>query len=255
MDNIFLTSYAFLMGAIVGSFLNVCILRIPEGTSIVSPPSRCPQCGQSIRWFDNIPIVSFLILRGKCRYCGAAISCQYVLIEILTGASAVALYRSFPLPEALIYFAFVAALIVITCIDLEHQIIPDVISLPGVVVGFLCSFALPRITYIDSLLGIALGGGILLAVALIYYVIMKAEGMGGGDVKLLAMIGAFLGPKAVITTIFISSFLGSVVGLAIIALKGKDRKYAIPFGPFLAMGAIIYLFWGEPLIEWYRNLL
>lgn len=255
MDNIFFAIYAFIMGSIIGSFLNVCILRIPEGTSIVSPPSRCPQCGQAIRWFDNIPIISFLLLCAKCRYCGEPISCQYALVEILTGAFAVALYLSFPLIEALIYFAFVAALIVVTFIDLEHQIIPDVISLPGVVIGFLCSFALTRITYIDSLIGIAVGGGILLAVALIYYAIMKAEGMGGGDVKLLAMIGAFLGAQAVIATIFISSFLGSAVGLAIIAFKGKDRKYAIPFGPFLAIGAVIYLFWGEPLIEWYRRLL
>jgi leader peptidase (prepilin peptidase)/N-methyltransferase len=176
-------------------------------------------------------------------------------VEVLTGAFAVMLYRAFPLPEALIYFFFVSALIVVTFIDLEHQIIPDVISLPGVAIGFLCSFVLPRITYIDSLLGIALGAGILLAVALLYYAIMKAEGMGGGDVKLLAMIGAFLGAQAVIATVFISSFLGSAVGLAIIGLKGKDRKYAIPFGPFLAMGAVIYLFWGEPLVEWYRRLL
>ena len=255
MDSVFFTIYAFLIGCIVGSFLNVCILRIPQGTSIVSPPSRCPQCRRSIRWFDNIPVVSFLILRGKCRYCGKPISRQYVLVEVLTGAFAVAIYRSFPLTEALIYFIFVSALIVVTFIDLEHQIIPDVISLPGVIIGFFCSFALTRITYIDSLFGIALGGGILLAVALIYYFIMKAEGMGGGDVKLLAMIGAFLGAQAVIATIFISSFFGSAVGLAIIALKGKDRKYAIPFGPFLAMGAVIYLFWGEPLIEWYRRLL
>ena len=227
MDNLFFALYAFIMGSIIGSFLNVCILRIPEGMSIVSPPSRCPRCRKPLRWFDNIPIISFLILRAKCRYCGQPISCQYALVEILTGVFAVALYLSFPLVEALIYFVFVSALIVVTFIDLEHQIIPDVISLPGVVIGFLSSFTLTRITYLDSLIGIALGGGILLAVALIYYAVMRTEGMGGGDVKLLAMIGSFLGAKSVIATIFISSFLGSAVGLAIIVFKGKDRKYAI----------------------------
>jgi leader peptidase (prepilin peptidase)/N-methyltransferase len=175
-------------------------------------------------------------------------------VEALSGICALALYLSFPLLECLIYFAFVSSLIVISFIDLDYKIIPDVISVPGVAAGFLCSFGLSRITYIDSLLGIALGGGTLLAVAFIYYAITKHEGMGGGDVKLLAMIGAFLGPKAVIATIFISSLLGSAVGLLMIMLKGKDRKYAIPFGPFLAIGAVIFLFWGEPLIALYQRL-
>ncbi len=254
-DNALFATLAFLVGSAIGSFLNVCIYRIPQGISIVSPASRCPRCQEPIQWFDNIPMISFMLLRGRCRHCGAFISFNYLLVEVLSGASALALFLYFPLMEAIIYFGFVASLIVVTFIDLEHKIIPDLISLPGVMVGFLCSFGLSRITYFDSLVGIALGGGTLLAVALIYHAIMKSEGMGGGDVKLLAMIGAFLGPKAVITTIFISALFGSAAGLVIIALAGKDRKYAIPFGPFLALGAVIYLFWGEPLLEWYRRLL
>lgn len=255
MDSMAFPIVAFIFGCIIGSFLNVCIYRIPQDSSIVFPASHCPQCRQPIHWYDNIPLISYLLLAGRCRRCGVSIPFQYFLVEALTGLLSLFLYLRFPLVEYGIYFAFSASLIVVMFIDLKHKIIPDSISLPGMVIGFLSSFALSRITYVDSLIGLALGGGFLLAVSRLYYAATKTEGMGGGDVKLLAMIGAFLGTKAVVATIFISSFVGSAVGLAIIFFKGKDRKYAIPFGPFLTLGAIIYLFWGESLISWYQRLL
>lgn len=245
---------SFILGLLIGSFLNVCIYRIPAGVSIVSPPSRCPHCGSSIRWYQNIPILSFLILGGKCGSCRAGISWRYPAIEALTGALFVLVFISFDMSAATaVYWLFVAALVVITFIDLDHQIIPDVISLPGIVVGFLCSFAVPWLSWRDSLLGILLGGGSLYLVAFLYEFLTKKEGMGGGDIKLLAMLGAFLGWKAILPIIFISSLIGSLVGVPLMLVKKADSKLAIPFGPFLALGALIYLFWGPQLIAWYLS--
>jgi leader peptidase (prepilin peptidase)/N-methyltransferase len=239
-------------GALVGSFLNVCIIRLPKEESIISPGSHCPHCKNSIKFYDNIPLVSYLFLRGKCRYCKKPISIQYPLIEGITALSSLILFMKFgPSLSFLIYFAFVSALIVITVIDLYHQIIPDVISLPGIGVGLLASLIIPKLTFFDSLIGFLLGGGSLFLVATIYQWLFKREGMGGGDVKLLAMIGAFLGWKAVILTILLGSLVGSIIGISIMVLKGKDFKYAIPFGPFLSLGAMISLFYGEELIRWY----
>jgi len=232
MTNMFFSFFAFLFGSIVGSFLNVCILRLPQKKSLLFPASHCPHCQQPIRFYDNIPLISYLVLRGRCRFCGQPISPQYVIVELLTALFSLLLFLHYSLIEYFIYFAFFSSLVVVTFIDLKHQIIPDAISLPGIGVGFLASFVLPRITYLDSLLGIALGGGILYCVALGYYLITKTEGMGMGDVKLLAMIGAFLGGKAVVITIFLSAFLGAVVGVTIMVIKGKSRKYAIPYGLF-----------------------
>ena len=255
MNTVTFPFFAFVFGSVVGSFLNVCIHRLPRGESILFPPSHCPQCHHSIRFYDNIPIISYLVLRGKCRFCDTPISPQYLSVEILSAVFSVILFFHYPLLEYLVYFAFFSSLVVITFIDLKHQVIPDIISIPGIGVGFLSSFALSRISYFDSLLGIVLGGGILYAVAMTYYLIMKTEGMGGGDIKLLAMIGAFLGSKAVLVTIFLSAFLGSAVGVAFMIFKGKGRKYAIPYGPFLALGAITCLFWGDSLVAWYQSLL
>ena len=239
-------------GLIIGSFLNVCIYRIPAGLSVVSPPSRCPNCGSFIRWYQNIPILSYLVLGGKCGSCRVGISWRYPIVEALTGALFVLVFFSFQFSAAtVVYWVFVAALIVITFIDLDHQIIPDVISLPGIVVGFLCSFAIPWLSWSDSLLGILLGGGSLWLVAFLYELLTKKEGMGGGDIKLLAMLGAFLGWKAILPIIFISSLIGSLVGIPLMLVKKADSKLAIPFGPFLALGAVIYLFWGPKLIAWY----
>jgi len=243
---------SIILGAMVGSFLNVCIFRLPREESIIWPGSRCPHCKKPINFYDNIPLVSYILLRGKCRYCKKPISFQYPMIEGITALSSLFLIMRFgPSLSYLIYFAFVAALIVITVIDLYHQIIPDVISLPGIGVGLLASLIIPQITFLNSLIGILLGGGSLFLVATLYQWLFKKEGMGGGDVKLLAMIGAFLGWKAVFLTIFLSSLIGSITGIMMMILKGKDFKYAIPFGPFLSLGAVVALFYGESLIRWY----
>ena len=253
--NMFFPFLAFLFGSAIGSFLNVCIYRLPQKKSLLFPASHCLHCQQPIRFFDNIPLISYLVLRGRCHFCGQPISPQYVMVEFLTALFSLLLFLHYSLTEYFIYFAFFSSLLVVTFIDLKHQIIPDAISLPGIGAGFLASFVLPRITYLDSLLGIALGGGILYFVALGYYLMTKTEGMGMGDVKLLAMIGAFLGSKAVIITIFLSAFLGAMVGVTFMVIKGKSRKYAIPYGPFLSIGALLSLFWGDALLAWYYHFL
>jgi leader peptidase (prepilin peptidase)/N-methyltransferase len=244
--------FSIILGAMVGSFLNVCIYRLPNEESIIWPRSHCPACKKMIRFYDNIPLISYLLLRGRCRHCKGSISIQYPLVEGITALSSLFLFMKFgPSLSYLIYFALVASLIVITVIDLYHQIIPDGISLPGIGVGLLTSLVNPQITFFNSLMGILLGGGSLFLVATLYEWIFKREGMGGGDVKLLAMIGAFLGWKAVILTILLSSLIGSITGILIMILKGKDFKYAIPFGPFLSLGAVITLFYEESLVRWY----
>jgi len=246
---------SIIFGALVGSFLNVCIFRLPKEESIVWPGSHCPHCNTPIKFYDNIPLISYILLKGRCRHCHRPISFQYPLIEGITALGSAILFVKFgPSLSYLFYFAFLASLIVITVIDLHHQIIPDVISLPGVVVGLLASLIIPQITFLNSLIGILLGGGSLFLVATVYQWLFKREGMGGGDVKLLAMIGAFLGWKAVILTILLSSLIGSITGVIIMVLKGKDFKYAIPFGPFLSLGAVISLFYGPSLINWYLYL-
>lgn len=247
-----LTIISVIFGAIVGSFLNVCIFRLPKGESIVWPGSHCPHCKKPIKFYDNIPLLSYLLLGGKCRQCHRSISLQYPLVEGITALSSLLLIMKFGLSLTyLIYFAFVSALIVITVIDLYHQIIPDVISLPGIGAGLLASLIIPQITFFNSLLGVLSGGGSLFLIATVYQWLFKREGMGGGDVKLLAMVGAFLGWKAVILTILLGSFIGSITGIIVMVLKGKDFKYAIPFGPFLSLGAVAALFYGETIIQWY----
>jgi leader peptidase (prepilin peptidase)/N-methyltransferase len=252
MSLAFINIAIFLLGAIIGSFLNVCVYRIPAGQSIVSPPSRCPQCGASIRWYQNIPIVSYLVLRGRCAGCRARISPRYPLVEALTGLLFLLVWMAFGWQAATpLYWVFAAALVVITFIDLDHQIIPDVISLPGIIVGFLTALAIPWLSWTDSLLGILLGGGSLFLVAEAYHRLTGQEGMGGGDVKLLAMIGAFLGWKAILPVIFLGSLAGSLVGVPLMIAKRSGGKLAIPFGPFLALGAIVCLLWGRYLLVWY----
>lgn len=250
----FFMAAAFVLGCVVGSFLNVCIYRIPAGKSIVSPPSACPACGHRIRWYQNIPIFSYLFLGGKCAGCGMRISLRYPFVEAFTGGLFLLVLYFFGLSLAtLVYWVFVAALVVITFIDLDHQIIPDVISLPGIIVGFACSFVIPWHSWSDSLFGIFLGGGLLLGIAWVYELLTKREGMGGGDVKLLAMLGAFLGWKAIFPVIFIASLGGSLVGIPLILLRGENSRFALPFGPFLAAAALIYLFWGQMLLHWYLS--
>jgi leader peptidase (prepilin peptidase)/N-methyltransferase len=248
--------FGFFLGTIVGSFLNVCIHRIPQGKSIIAPASHCPRCKTPIRFYDNIPLVSFIILKGRCRKCEAPISRRYPLVEFLMGLFSLMLLLRFGISTLyLIYLAFFASLTLVSFIDLPLRIIPDVISLPGIVIGLVISFLHPQMSVKDSLIGVLLGGGSLYVVASVYHVITKREGMGGGDVKLLAMIGAFIGWKGVLFTILCSSFIGTVVGVTLMLVSSADSKYAVPFGPFLSLGAVIYVLWGEALITWYLGFL
>jgi len=243
---------SFIFGAVVGSFLNVCICRLPEGQSIVSPPSRCPVCKRYIPFYFNIPIISFLLLRGRCGKCKSPISFQYPFVEALTGLAAVALYLRYGTDVRIIIpFFFLCALIVSTFIDLKHKIILNVITFPGIIIGFIASFFMPTPGVVDSFTGIVAGGGILISIALVYHFVTGKEGMGVGDIKFLAMIGAFIGWKGVLFTLFTASIIGAVVGVAVMAIFSRDSKYALPFGPFLALGAVFYLFYGGFLIQWY----
>ncbi len=252
MTPLLLMALCFIFGACIGSFLNVCIYRIPHQGSLMHPGSHCPKCNHPIRYYDNIPIFSYFWLRGKCRNCGVPISFRYPLIEFLTGILACACVIRFGIHfEAGIYFCFIAALIVISFIDLDHQIVPDVISLPGIPVGLAASFLLPNISFVDAFLGMVCGGGILYAIAWTYYLITGKEGMGGGDIKLLAMIGAFVGWKGVLVVIFIASATGALAGTLLMIMAHKNLKYAVPFGPFLSIGAMLYVFKGPDLIAWY----
>ncbi len=310
LNDYWFSIFAFIFGAFVGSFLNVCIYRIPRGESIVFPRSRCPRCGEKVRFYDNIPFLSYLVLRGRCRTCQASIALQYPLVELLTAILSFLLLRRFGLSLDYVgYFGFVAALIIVSGIDLVHRIVPDRISLPGIVAGLAFSFGASRMTPVDSLIGIISGAGSLLAVTLGYAGIVrlremirgtkheeevekalkglsleelkqeaalyaidvenlrgrkalvkaigeaKKEGMGGGDMKLLAMIGAFLGGwRPILFVILLASFLGCAVGVPLMVMKGRDSKYAIPFGPFLGAGAIVYLLYGGEIIGWYLRM-
>jgi len=247
-------SLVFFMGCCLGSFLNVCIYRLPRSLSIAFPRSFCPHCQAPIRAYDNIPLLSYLLLGGRCRMCRTGISWRYPLVEALTGGVALGLFIKFG-PSFLFFstLAFAAALIVITFIDLDHRIIPDVISLPGIAVGFLLAVFGSVVTIKESLIGIAVGGGSLYLVAFSYQLLTKREGMGGGDVKLLAMIGAWLGWKAILFTLFFASLSGTFIGGGAMLIQKEGRHYAIPFGPFLAFSALAYIFIGSQLINWYLD--
>ncbi len=245
----------FIFGLCIGSFLNVCIYRIPESKSIVSPGSMCPGCGNPIKFYDNIPVLSYMVLRAKCRNCNAHISLRYPLVEILTGFFALSVFIKFGANiEAPVYFIFIATLLVIAFIDIDHRIIPDLISLPGIVIFFIASLTISTISIKDSLIGIVAGGGILFLIAECYWRITGKEGMGGGDVKLLAMIGALIGWQGVLFTIFASSLIGTIIGTIVMLIQGKNLKLAIPFGPFLSIGAVVYVFFGNEFINWYFSL-
>ncbi len=246
--------FTFLVGAAIGSFLNVCIHRIPRDESIIKPASRCPGCLKPIRPIDNIPILSFLFLRGRCRACRAPISWRYPLVELLNGLGYVYLAHQFGVTaQSLVYALLLSSLIVVTFIDLDHQIIPNEITLPGMVVGLLtAAFILPQ-GFWNGLIGLALGGGLFYLIADLSHRILKQEGMGGGDIKLIAMIGAFLGWQNVLVTIFIGALLGSAIGIFLIVVRGRGRRVPIPFGPFLSAGAVISLFWGHDILYWYLS--
>lgn len=250
----------FIFGLCVGSFLNVCIYRVPALKSIISPPSMCPVCNHAIRAYDNIPLISYLVLMGKCRQCRTPIPVRYPLVELLTGLLALGVCFRYGLtPAAGVFFIFSAVLVVVTFIDIDHRIIPDVISLPGIVFFGAASFALPHVgplaALVQSLLGILAGGGSLYLVAWSYQALTGKAGMGGGDIKLLAMIGALLGWRGVLFTIFTGSAAGCLIGFCLMARSKKGLKLAIPFGPFLSLGALLYVFWGPQLINWYFGIL
>lgn len=240
----------FILGLCVGSFLNVVIARVPEGRSIVSPRSACPRCGASIMWFDNVPLISYALLRARCRRCGATISPRYPIVELVTGLLFVlAGWERGLAPDLVAALVLLATLVAITAIDLDRQLIPDVISLPGIAVGLLLSVITGQPGWLDSLLGVLLGGGIFLLI-----IVASRGGMGGGDMKLGAMLGAFLGWKLVLVAILLAVLAGGAVAIGLLALRRKGRKDAVPFGPFLALGGAVSLFWGRPLLEWYLGV-
>ncbi len=254
LDHI-MSLFVLLAGTCIGSFLNVCIYRLPAGLSIAYPPSTCPQCQQPIRFYDNIPVVSYILLRGRCRFCAATIALRYPLVEMLTGLAAWTVFLKFGMTAATpVYFTFIAVLIVITFIDIDHQIIPDILSLPGIPLFFIAGLWATPTTWSNALIGIVSGAGSLLLVALAYQRITGKDGMGMGDVKLLAMIGALIGWRGVVFTIFFSSVIGSLVGILLMLRGGGSLKTRLPFGPFLALGAVAYVFFGPKLIDAYLGL-
>jgi leader peptidase (prepilin peptidase)/N-methyltransferase len=269
--------FTILIGLAIGSFLNVCISRIPVDQSIVSPRSRCPECKTRITNRDNIPILSYLFLGGRCRNCKTRISVRYPFIEALTAAVSGLIYLKFGLGvEWLVYFLFCAALIVLAFIDADHRILPDVITLNGLWIGLAISAFLwlpgpliarllqgsglvepgPRLTSIvSSVIGAAVGGGLLWFVREAYFRVRGVEGMGFGDVKMMAMVGAFIGTALTLFTILVGSVLGSIIGLTLMRFAGRDREYELPFGTFLSFGAILAVLYGNELIGIYLRIL
>jgi len=242
----------FILGLMVGSFSNVCIYRIPRNESIIYPASHCPNCYSKIKPVDNIPLLSYILIKGRCRNCKSKISIQYPIVELLTGLTYLIIYLIYGLSiQSLIYIILSSALIIIAFIDLNEQIVPDVISLPGIVIGFILSFFVPYISFVNSALGVLVGGGIILIIGLAGSVIFKKEAMGGGDVKLAAMVGAFLGWRYIIISLFLGFFLGALAGIFLILSKVKSREDVIPFGPFIVLGSFITLLWGDKIISWY----
>lgn len=265
-----------LIGLLIGSFLNVCIARLPEGESVVFPNSRCPKCGTAIRAFDNIPVVSYLLLGGKCRSCRGTISWQYPVVEALTALTFWAAYYfvGFQL-KTLLLLVFFSAIIVLIFIDLNHRILPDTITKPGIVMGLVFSLLAPvqdgtaafvsslmgfpiehpmLLSFLDSLIGALVCGGFLWFVAEAYFRIRKMEGLGLGDIKLMGMVGAFLGVRLALLTIMLGSFMGAVIGLIYIKFAGKDGRYELPFGSFLGVAAIISALRGAQMIGQYTGL-
>ena len=248
--------FAFLFGAMVGSFLNVCIHRLPKEESIVAPRSRCPACQTPIRGVDNIPLVSFAFLRGRCRACGHPISWRYPLVEALTALLFVLTVSRFGVTlKSAFLLTFLCGLVVVSFIDLDHQIIPNAITLPGIPLGLLAGLLVREPPLLDRLIGTLAGAGFLYLMLFYGGVLYGQEAMGEGDLNLIALVGAFLGWKAVVVAILVACLVGSAAGLGLMALKRLGRRQHIPFGPFLSLGAVVGLFWGEWLVGWYLRFL
>jgi leader peptidase (prepilin peptidase) / N-methyltransferase len=244
-----------LFGAVIGSFLNVCIHRLPRQESVAWPGSHCPACGQAIAWYDNIPLFSYLLLMGRCRHCAVPISIRYPIVEALNAVGYVALLWFFgPVWPTVAYGLLYSALLVVAGTDLSHKIIPNAITFPGIIVGLVSAATILPLGLMNGVIGLLVGGGILWLLAWASPYLFGKEGMGGGDIKLLAMIGAFLGWKPALLTIMVGSFLGSLVGVSLIAGGIIKRQDYIPFGPFLVCGALVALFFGQPILEWYQGL-
>jgi len=252
---VFADIFVVLFGLLAGSFLNVCIHRIPRKQSIVLPASRCPGCGHPLAWYDNIPVFSYAALRGRCRSCGTPISIRYPLVEIVTASIVLWHWIVFgPTPLFAVRVVFAAALIVLFAIDLAHQLLPDVITLPGIVAGFACSWFLPP-GPLMSLVGTLAGGGLLWAIAEAWFRLRKVDAMGFGDVKMLAMVGAFLGLKLVVLVFVLASIIGGVVGVVLIATRRADMATRVPFGTMLATSALVASVYGDRLVAWYVSTL
>ncbi len=270
---------ALVLGLIFGSFANVCIHRLPERRSVVWPGSACPRCREPIAWYDNIPVISWLLLAGHCRRCRAGISWRYPAIEAATGILFLALWAQHGLTLHWVALAWLAASIVILVpIDLEHYILPDAVTLPGIAAGLTASFVAGGIGILRALTGAAVGAGLPLAVRAFYAAMARIrrpavpeptgpadpeadlpgdpsrEGMGLGDVKMLAMVGAFLGPALVVMTIFTASIIGTLFVLPLLISGRRGMKSAIPFGPFLGAGALVAMLWGESILAWYSGV-
>ena len=258
----FLDLLVVLWGLLLGSFLNVCIHRLPRELSIVRPRSCCPSCNQTIAWFDNIPLVSYLLLRGSCRHCGVPIPIRYPLIEAATGLVSWLVFHRFGLgPAYFVYFVYGASLLAVSVIDLEHRIIPDEISLSGIVIGLVLAALSPvvgfmdGVTFLDAVVGLFVGGGSLLLLGMAYEAVRKQEGIGGGDIKLLAMIGAFTGWKGVLFTVFGGSLFASVVGITLMVVRRTNGQVPIPFGPFLSGASFVYVLAGDRLLQAYWGMI
>lgn len=260
-----LAFYAFAMGAIVGSFLNVVIHRYPREESIVFPASHCPHCDTPIRWYDNIPVLSYLVLGARCRSCHAPISVRYPLIELANGLFYLALFlHTGPTIAFVLIAASISMTIVLIYIDAEIQILPDVIDLPGIAIGVIggvlaIGASLPSLTlaesWIDSVAGAALGAGIIIVITAAYWLLRRIEGMGQGDIKMMAMIGALLGWRAVPAVLLLASVIGAIVAVPFALRSDKGMQLALPFGVFLGLATLVVLFFGPTLSTWYLTLL
>ncbi len=251
---VYIQCLVFIIGALLGSFANVVIYRYPKGESVVTPRSHCYSCKKTIPFYFNIPILSWLILLGRCFFCKSKISIRYFLVEVLMATFFVIAYQKFGLSisfyEALI---FIFGLVTISMIDFDHYIIPDLFSLSGIVIGVIGALINPDRSVIDSLLGLFIGGGFLYLTAYIFYLIRKQMGMGGGDIKLIAWVGAVLGLVSIPFVIIVSCFLGSIVGVLLMLKSGEGRNQKLAFGPYISLAALIYLIWGENLVSIYVN--
>ena len=266
--NTFFLIVSFVLGCMIGSFLNVCVWRLPRNESVVKPRSKCPQCGTPIAWYDNIPIVSWLALGAKCRHCHTWISWQYPLVEALTGVLFACVYARFGLCMATpVYMAVCAGLVLVTFVDLADWTIPNEVTFPGIPLGLACSLVgmfypesgfLTRDVF-DSLFGILLGGGILHLLDKLTRLLLKKPGMGFGDVKLLAMLGAFLGWRSILVIIMLASLVGSAVGVTLVIIQKRkgieEEAHYLPFGPYLAAAGLLFLFFGQSMIDFYLGMM